>query len=140
MRRNILKLAVIATAVVMASCGGGTPKGIVNDLYSALQKGDYKKAAKIELENTWEYAELSKEMRDAFIPLVAEEMREYAEEHYAGGMKSFKITRAEGDDVVYGIEMDVTDKSGYGRRNTVIFEKKDGKWWLLEEYNENNWR
>ena len=148
MKKSILKLAVIAAAIMLTSCGGGgTPKDITKNLYSALQKGDYKKAARIELENTLEYAEVSKEMKAAFVPSIAEEMREYAKKEYEGGMKSFEITGVEEDGDKCRVGIKVTDKNGIkgaffgsGDFSAIIdFKKEDGKWWLVEKSNKN-WR
>ena len=142
MKKVILSFAVIVTAMMLTGCGvnGGTPTGIVKNLYSALQKSDYTKAAKIELENTLEYAELSKEMREAFVPLVAEEMQKYAEVYYEGGVKSFEITEAGEEDDEGGVGIKVTDKSGDEHMvGYILFKKRDGKWWLNEKLN-ISWR
>lgn len=44
MKRILLVLSIVATGLLMASCGSSSPKEVTNNYYKALQKGDFEKA------------------------------------------------------------------------------------------------
>ena len=44
MKRILLIISIVATALILASCSSTSPKDVTNSYYKALQKGDFEKA------------------------------------------------------------------------------------------------
>jgi hypothetical protein len=152
MKIKHLVLAAAAT-IMLAACGGGSnsPKGIVESLYSALQKGDWQKAAKIELEHSKEFYDpiaQSKEAKEWALQYISSEMQKYAEKHQGGSIESFKITEEkeyqQGNGNYLSFTLSVVGKNGVSDTHYVNIGKyHNGKLldnWLIDSDDTDNWR
>jgi hypothetical protein len=145
---KVKNLVLIALAVVgMTACSGGgsksEPQKLVESIYSALQKGDYETAAKIELEHSLDYydEDVSKEMREMAVPYIAGEMRKYAENKQGGGIESFKIdSTSVARDGGYRFYLTVVGKDGDNRKHYLEVGKLDDSPWLIDPDAPDNWR
>ena len=169
MRKRILKFAVIATGlVVLVSCGSSPQSTettevvetteptkeveieqvkIVKDLYTALEKGDYKKAAEIELEHSREFyktpnsKEPTKEMKEFALSHVSEEMQKYAKKRQGGGINSFEIIETEesNNGAMFSIKLKIINKKGNEHSASIKLNKHNDKWWF-DKRSSDNWR
>ena len=132
--RKVFSLVVVAViGFFTANCGGSggnTPASIEKSIYTQMQKGDYKKAAEIMVENFDSEKPLSSKEKTEYVVIFTEKIKQSAETQE--GIKSFEIEGEEFSED--GLSATVSTKFVYGngeeKTETTKYVKKDGKWRL----------
>ena len=135
MKKIFSVLAVVAIVFFTSNCGGGSggsnsPASINKSIYTQMQKGNYKKAVEIMVENLDSKKASSDKEKAQFLTMFAEKAKESAEAK--GGIKKFEIVEEKISEdglsatvstkIVFGNGDETTEKSKY--------VKQDGKWKL----------
>jgi hypothetical protein len=126
----------ILCAACLISCGGGSPRGIVDEYYTQLKKGNYERVAEIAIDHFWKSERLDKAVkkgdgndRQETIRFLAAILKEKGKDHMPKDFAITDVTTENGETLVKVKEI----HSDYENTYVYKFVKEDGKWVAIEK-------
>jgi hypothetical protein len=124
-------LVLAASIFFAASCGGdgaNSPAGIEKSIYTQLQKGNYKAAVEILIENLDSDETPSAIEKSQAILALTKKVEQGIEDE--GGIKSFETGEAKiaDDGLSATVETKIVKNDGSEKTETTKYVNKDGKW------------